>query len=48
MEGWRCRNNLSLNVLSLLTPRQLMCHEQFCSRWFGLKRAQILFKTTAL
>lgn len=43
MGRWRCQNSLSLHVLSPLMPRQLTCHEQFCSRWHRLSRAHVVF-----
>lgn len=45
MERWRCKNHCSLDVLSLLMQWQLMRHDWFYSRWFGLKRTHIVFKT---
>lgn len=48
MERWRCKNNLSPHVLSSLMPRQLMRHEQLCSRWFGSWRAHIVFSDSCV
>lgn len=48
MEGWRCKKNLRLDVLSPLMPQQLMCRAQLRSRWFGLRSAYIVLKTAVL